>query len=275
MPSPASATRTRPPTTGTTVWWWLPAIEDVTQLVEAVRARVKPDPTSDSPRVVGRGTHPRQLIDGALAACGADRRFDPGRSTTSAMPGCCSTITSPASGSAVDIPPQLRSGWTSTTSGGHRRAHRRPYRRSRACHRRRDTRARRRRTAAAATIAQVLWYNVFATEDAQQRLAEPYTNIEGGACRAQRLVTATSPSPWRAPRLASTTPAAACPARTLHTTGTRTSLHEDLYRDKAEARTTRPAGAAALWVARLGHCTFTAPSCSTPSRRSRAPCASA
>ena len=33
--------------------------------------------------------------------------------------------------------------------------------------------------AKAATIAQVLWYNVFATEDAQQRLGgNPYTNIE-------------------------------------------------------------------------------------------------
>ncbi|HET7239779.1 MAG TPA: hypothetical protein VFI77_01400, partial [Gemmatimonadales bacterium] len=101
----------------------LPAIEDVTQLVQAVRDRVKPDPTQAFLVGFSEGglvaaltleRHP-DLIDGALAACGPIGDFtrqidyfgDARVLFDFYFPGVLP-------GTAVDIPPQLRSGWSST-----------------------------------------------------------------------------------------------------------------------------------------------------------------
>ena len=209
----------------------LPAIEDVTQLVEAVRARVKPDPTRTLLVGFSEGglvaaltleRHP-ELIDGALAACGpigdftrqidyfGDARvlFDyyfPG-----VLPGTAVGYPAPA---PLRLDQHLR-------ARGHRRAHRRPRRARPSSPPSRGFPCPTRSAAAAATIAQVLWYNVFATEDAQERLGgNPYTNVgppvlrllrRRGAQRRRGSLRARHPGP----RLARPVrrPAATCPDR--------------------------------------------------------------
>jgi len=256
----------------------LPAIEDVTQLVQAVRDRVKPDPTSTFLVGFSEGglvaaltleRHP-ELIEGALAACGpigdfarqidyfGDARvlfdyFFPG-----VLPG-----------TAIDIPPQLRSGWTSTYEPAVIDALT-------------NDPARATQLAAvagipvpdaaaekAATIAQVLWYNVFATADAQERLGgNPYTNVgrqysgssddvalNAGVSRYEPITLARG-----ALGQYDTNGDLPGPVVTLHTTGDPEVpfFHEALYHDKVEAKG-RLDRLEQRSLDRLGHCTFTAP----------------
>ena len=256
----------------------LPAIEDVTQLVEAVRARVKPDPTRTLLVGFSEGglvaaltleRHP-ELIDGALAACGPIGDFtrqidyfgDARVLFDHYFPGILP-------GSAVDIPPQLRSGWTSTYEPAVIAALTDD-----------PTAAAELATvagipvpdavaAAAATIAQVLWYNVFATEDAQQRLGgNPYTNVgrqyAGSSDDAALNAGVDRYEPVTLARASLGQYDASGdlpgPVVTLHTTGDPEVpfFHEALYRDKVEAKG-RLDRLEQRSVDRLGHCTFTAP----------------
>jgi len=162
------------------------AVEDVAELVAAVRRRVSPDPTRDF--VVGFSEgglvaalsierHP-ELVDGALAACGPIGDFarqvdyigDVRVLFDYYFPGVLP-------GSAVDIPDGLRTGWDAT------------YEPAVVAALTGDPAAAAELAAvagvavphdaagAATAIAEVLWYNVFATEDAEERLAgQPYDN---------------------------------------------------------------------------------------------------
>ena len=162
------------------------AVEDVAQLVAAVRRRVSPDPTRNF--VVGFSEgglvaalaierHP-ELVDGTLAACGPVGDFarevdyfgDVRVLFDYYFPGVLP-------GSAVDVPDELRTGWGAT------------YEPAVVAALIADPAATAELAAvagvavpdaaagAAAAIAEVLWYNVFATEDAQARLGgQPYDN---------------------------------------------------------------------------------------------------
>src|SRR4051794_12964304 len=156
----------------------LPAIDDVVQLVGAVRARVKPDPTRTLLVGFSEGglvaaltleRHP-ELIEGALEACGPIGDFtrqidyfgDARVLFDFYFPGVLP-------GTAVDIPAELQAGWTSTyepavvaalTNDPERAAELAAVAGIPEPHA---------VAAAATTIAQVLWYNVFATNEAQDR----------------------------------------------------------------------------------------------------------
>ncbi len=256
----------------------LPAIEDVTQLVGAVRDRVKPDPTQTFLVGFSEGglvaaltleRHP-ELIDGALAGCGpigdftrqidyfGDARvlfdyFFPG-----VLPG-----------TAVEIPPQLRSGWTSTYEPAVVAALTNDPARAAELAAVAGIPVPDAMVAAATTIAQVLWYNVFATEDAQERLGgNPYTNVgreysgssddvalNAGVARYEPITLARA-----ALGQYDATGDLPGPVVTLHTTGDPEVpfFHEALYHDKVEAAG-RLDRLEQRSIDRLGHCTFTAP----------------
>lgn len=162
------------------------AVEDVAELVAAVRRRVSPDPTRDF--VVGFSEgglvaalsierHP-ELVDGVLAACGPVGDF--GRQVDYIgdvrvlfdyyYPGILP-------GTAVDIPDGLRTGWDPT------------YQPAVVAALTADPAVAGELAAVAGVavpggavgtamaIAEVLWYNVFATENAEERLGgQPYDN---------------------------------------------------------------------------------------------------
>jgi pimeloyl-ACP methyl ester carboxylesterase len=256
----------------------LPAVDDVAELIEAVRARVRPDPArtllvgfSEGGLVAALAIerHP-ELVDGALAACGpigdftrqidyfADARvlFDyyfPG-----VLPG-----------TAVAIPEQLRSGWSGTYEPAVLAALA-------------DDPATAAELAAvagipvpgdaagaAAAIDEVLWYNVFATADAQERLGgQPYANVgrqyagssDDAALNAGVARFEADPQARAALGQYDTSGDLPGPVVTLHTTGDPVVpfFHEALYRAKVEAagRTDRLQQRS---VERNGHCAFTAP----------------
>jgi pimeloyl-ACP methyl ester carboxylesterase len=256
----------------------LPAVEDVAELIAAVRARVRPDPArtllvgfSEGGLVAALAIerHP-ELVDGALAACGpigdftrqidyfADARvlFDyyfPG-----VLPG-----------TAVAIPEQLRSGWSGTYEPAVLAALA-------------DDPATAAELAAvagipvpgdaagaAAAIDEVLWYNVFATADAQERLGgQPYANVgrqyagssDDAALNAGVARFEADPQARAALGQYDTSGDLPGPVVTLHTTGDPVVpfFHEALYRAKVEAagRTDRLQQRS---VERNGHCAFTAP----------------
>jgi pimeloyl-ACP methyl ester carboxylesterase len=256
----------------------LPAVDDVAELIEAVRARVRPDPErtllvgfSEGGLVAALALerHP-ELVDGALAACGpigdftrqidyfADARvlFDyyfPG-----VLPG-----------TAVAVPEQLRSGWSAT------------YEPAVLAALADDPAAAAELAAvagisipadaagAAAAIDEVLWYNVFATADAQERLGgQPYGNVgrqyagssDDAALNAGVARFEADPQARAALGEYDTSGDLPGPVVTLHTTGDPVVpfFHEALYQAKVEAagRTDRLQQRS---VERSGHCAFTAP----------------
>ncbi|HKU61258.1 MAG TPA: hypothetical protein VJQ44_08590 [Gemmatimonadales bacterium] len=256
----------------------LPAIEDVTQLVQGVRDRVKPDPTATLLVGFSEGglvaaltleRHP-ELIDGALAACGpigdfsrqidyfGDARvlfdyFFPG-----VLPG-----------TAVDIPPELRSGWTNGYEPAVVAALTNNPARAAELAAVAGIPVPGGAVAAAETIAQVLWYNVFATDDAQERLGgQPYANVDrqyaGSSDDAALNAGVTRYTADASARAAlgryDATGDLPGPVVTLHTTGDPEVpfFHEALYHDKVNAAG-RLDRLEQRSVDRLGHCTFTAP----------------
>ena len=117
-----------------------------------------------------------------------------------------------------------------------------------------------------ATVLGVLWYNIFATADAQQRLGgQPYENAgraysgsdDDAALNAGVARHAADPEARANVERFQTSGQLAVPVVTLHTTGDPIVpfLHESLYADKAAA-----AGASELLqqraVTRYGHCAF-------------------
>jgi pimeloyl-ACP methyl ester carboxylesterase len=256
----------------------LDAVDDIAQLVEAVRARVRPDPErtflvgfSEGGLVAALAIerHP-ELIDGSLAACGPigdfTRQidyFDDARVLFDYY------FPDLLPGTAVDIPSQVRSGWTGTYEPAVLAALT-------------DDPATAAELAAvagipvpddpagaAAAIDQVLWYNVFATDDAQQRLGgQPYSNIGrqySGSSDDAALNDGVER--YEANTLArasleqyETTGDLPGPVVTLHTTGDPEVpfFHEALYHAKVEAAG-RLDRLQQRSVERAGHCTFTAP----------------
>jgi pimeloyl-ACP methyl ester carboxylesterase len=255
----------------------LQAVDDIAQLVEAVRARVRPDPGrtllvgfSEGGLVAALAIerHP-ELIDGSLAACGPigdfTRQidyFDDARVLFDYY------FPDVLPGTAVEIPDQLRSGWTST------------YEPAVLAALTDDPDAAGELAAvggipvpddpggAAAAIDQVLWYNVFATDDAQERLGgQPYSNVgrqysgssddaalNAGVERYEAITLArASLGQYDA------TGDLPGPVVTLHTIGDPEVpfFHEALYRDKVEAAG-RLDRLQQRSVERAGHCTFTA-----------------
>lgn len=252
------------------------AVEDVAQLVAAVRRGVSPDPARNFLVGFSEGglvsalaieRHP-ELIDGALAACGPIGDFarqvdyfgDLRVLFDYYFPGLLP-------GTAVDIPDGLRSGWSAT------------YEPAVLAALSADPAAAAELAAvagvavpagaagAAAAIAEVLWYNVFATADAQARLGgQPYGN-------AGRQYTGSSDDAALNAGVARFTPDAARdalesfettgdlpgPVVTLHTSDDPVVpvFHEALYAEKVADM----GGSARLrqqTVDRFGHCAFTA-----------------
>jgi pimeloyl-ACP methyl ester carboxylesterase len=256
----------------------LDAVDDIAQLVEAVRARVRPDP--DRTLLVGFSEgglvaalaierHP-ELIDGSLAACGPigdfTRQIDYFGDARALFDYYFPDV---LPGNAVEIPEQLRSGWAGTYEPAVLSALTDDP----------DAAAELAAAAgipvpddpagAATAIDQVLWYNVFATDDAQERLGgNPYSNVG-------RQYTGSSDDAalnagverYEANTLArallgqyETTGDLPGPVVTLHTTGDPEVpfFHEALYRDKVEAAG-RLDRLQQRSVERGGHCNFTAP----------------
>jgi hypothetical protein len=116
------------------------------------------------------------------------------------------------------------------------------------------------------TVVGILWYNIFATEDAQQRLGgQPYENADrvysgsddDAALNAGVARHAADADARSNVEGLQTSGQLSVPLVTLHTTGDPVVpfLHESLYADKAAA-----AGASGLLgqraVTRYGHCAF-------------------
>jgi pimeloyl-ACP methyl ester carboxylesterase len=254
----------------------LPAIDDVVQLVEAVRARVKPDPTRTLLVGFSEGglvaaltleRHP-ELIDGALEACGPIGDFtrqidyfgDARVLFDYYFPGVLP-------GTAVDIPAQLQAGWTSTYEPAVIAALTNDPERAAELAAVAGIPVPDAVVAAATTIAQVLWYNVFATTDAQERLGgNPYTNVgreyagssndpalNAGVARYEPVTLARGSLGQY-----DTSGDLPGPVVTLHTTGDPEVpfFHEMLYREKVESKG-RLDRLEQRSVERLGHCTFT------------------
>jgi pimeloyl-ACP methyl ester carboxylesterase len=254
----------------------LPAIDDVVQLVGAVRARVKPDPTRTLLVGFSEGglvaaltleRHP-ELIDGALEACGPigdfTRQIDYFGDTRVLFdyyfPGVLP-------GTAVDIPAQLQAGWTSTYEPAVVAALTDDPERAAELAAVAGIPVPDAVAAAATTIAQVLWYNVFATNDAQGRLGgNPYTNVgreySGSSDDAALNAGVARYEPVTLARGSlgqyDTSGDLPGPVVTLHTTGDPEVpfFHEMLYREKVESKG-RLDRLEQRSVERLGHCTFT------------------
>jgi len=254
----------------------LPAIDDVVQLVGAVRARVKPDPTRTLLVGFSEGglvaaltleRHP-ELIDGALEACGPigdfTRQIDYFGDTRVLFdyyfPGVLP-------GTAVDIPAQLQAGWTSTYEPAVVAALTDDPERAAELAAVAGIPVPDAVAAAATTIAQVLWYNVFATNDAQERLGgNPYTNVgreySGSSDDAALNAGVARYEPVTLARGSlgqyDTSGDLPGPVVTLHTTGDPEVpfFHEMLYREKVESKG-RLDRLEQRSVERLGHCTFT------------------
>jgi len=254
----------------------LPAIDDVVQLVVAVRARVKPDPTRTLLVGFSEGglvaaltleRHP-ELIDGALEACGPigdfTRQIDYFGDTRVLFdyyfPGVLP-------GTAVDIPAQLQAGWTSTYEPAVVAALTDDPERAAELAAVAGIPVPDAVAAAASTIAQVLWYNVFATNDAQERLGgNPYTNVgreySGSSDDAALNAGVARYEPVTLARGSlgqyDTSGDLPGPVVTLHTTGDPEVpfFHEMLYREKVESKG-RLDRLEQRSVERLGHCTFT------------------
>jgi len=254
----------------------LPAIDDVVQLVGAVRARVKPDPTRTLLVGFSEGglvaaltleRHP-ELIDGALEACGPigdfTRQIDYFGDTRVLFdyyfPGVLP-------GTAVDIPAQLQAGWTSTYEPAVVAALTDDPERAAELAAVAGIPVPDAVAAAATTIAQVLWYNVFATNDAQRRLGgNPYTNVgreySGSSDDAALNAGVARYEPVTLARGSlgqyDTSGDLPGPVVTLHTTGDPEVpfFHEMLYREKVESKG-RLDRLEQRSVERLGHCTFT------------------
>ena len=256
----------------------LPAIEDVTQLVQAVRDRVKPDPSTtllvgfSEGGLVAALTLERYpgMIDGALAACGPVGDFtrqidyfgDARTLFDYYFPGVLP-------GTTVEIPPELRSGWASTYEPAVIAALANDPARAAELAAVAGIPVPDGAAAMATTIAQVLWYNVFATDDARERLGgQPYSNVGReytGSADDVALNAGVARYDAEAEARAAileydTSGDLPGPVITLHTTGDPEVpfFHEALYHDKVEAAgrldrlEQRP-------VDRLGHCSFTAP----------------
>jgi pimeloyl-ACP methyl ester carboxylesterase len=256
----------------------LPAVEDMTQLVEAVRDRVKPDPSAtllvgfSEGGLVAALTLERYpgLVDGALAACGPIGDFtrqidyfgDARTLFDYFFPGVLP-------GTAVEIPPELRDGWTSTYEPAVIAALTNDPARAAELAAVAGIPVPDAAAARAATIAQVLWYNVLATDDAQERLGgQPYSNVAReytGSVDDAALNAGVERYDAEAQARAAilefdTRGDLPGPVVTLHTTGDPEVpfFHEALYRDKVEA-TGRLDRLEQRSVDRLGHCAFTAP----------------
>jgi pimeloyl-ACP methyl ester carboxylesterase len=256
----------------------LPAVEDMTQLVEAVRDRVKPDPSAtllvgfSEGGLVAALTLERYpgLVDGALAACGPIGDFtrqidyfgDARTLFDYFFPGVLP-------GTAVEIPPELRDGWTSTYEPAVIAALTNDPARAAELAAVAGIPVPDAAAARAATIAQVLWYNVFASDDAQERLGgQPYSNVAReytGSADDAALNAGVERYDAEAQARAAilefdTRGDLPGPVVTLHTTGDPEVpfFHEALYRDKVEA-TGRLDRLEQRSVDRLGHCAFTAP----------------
>src|SRR6185436_9706624 len=208
--------------------------------------------------------HP-DMIDGALAACGPIGDFtrqidyfgDARVLFDYYFPGILP-------GTAVDIPPQLRSGWTNPYEPAVIEALTGDPARAAELAAVAGIPVPDAVAAAAATIAQVLWYNVFATEDAQQRLGgNPYTNVgrqyAGSSDDAALNAGVDRYEPVTLARASLGQYDAGGdlpgPVVTLHTTGDPEVpfFHEALYRDKVEAQG-RLDRLEQRSVDRLGHC---------------------
>jgi pimeloyl-ACP methyl ester carboxylesterase len=254
----------------------LPAIDDVVQLVEAVRSRVKPDPTRTLLAGFSEGglvaaltleRHP-ELVDGALEACGPIGDFtrqidyfgDARVLFDYYFPGVLP-------GTAVDIPAQLQAGWTSTYEPAVIAALTNDPGRAAELAAVAGIPVPDAVVAAATTIAQVLWYNVFATTDAQERLGgNPYTNVRreysGSSDDAALNAGVARYEPVTLARGSlgqyDTSGDLPGPVVTLHTTGDPEVpfFHETLYREKVESKG-RLDRLEQRSVERLGHCTFT------------------
>jgi pimeloyl-ACP methyl ester carboxylesterase len=256
----------------------LPAVDDVAELIGAVRARVRPDP--DRTLLVGFSEgglvaalslerHP-ELVDGALAACGPvgdfTRQIDYFEDARVLFdyyfPGVLP-------GTAVDVPDQLRSGWAGTYEPAVLSALTDDP----------ATAAELAKVAgipvpddpagAAAAIDAVLWYNVFATNDAVERLGgQPYSNVgreytgssDDVALNAGLTRYEADAGARAALREYDTSGELPGPVVTLHTTGDPVVpfFHEALYRNKVEAAG-RISRLQQQSVERDGHCTFTLP----------------
>jgi pimeloyl-ACP methyl ester carboxylesterase len=256
----------------------IPAVEDIAELIEAVRARVRPDP--DRTLLVGFSEgglvtalaierHP-DLIDGALAACGPigdfTRQIDYFEDARVLFdyyfPGVLP-------GTAVEIPAQLRSGWADTYEPAVLAALTGDP----------ATAAELAAVAgipvpddaagAAAAIDGVLWYNVFGTGDAQARLGgQPYSNIgrqytgssDDAALNAGVVRYEADASARAALSDYDASGDLPGPVVTLHTTGDPVVpfFHEALYHDKVEAAG-RSDQLQQRSVERDGHCAFTLP----------------
>jgi pimeloyl-ACP methyl ester carboxylesterase len=256
----------------------VPAVDDIAELIEAVRARVRPDPErtllvgfSEGGLVAALAIerYPA-LVDGALAACGPvgdfTRQIDYFEDARVLFdyyfPGVLP-------GTAVEVPDQLRSGWAGT------------YEPAVLSALTGDPAAAAELAAvagipvpddpagAAAAIDAVLWYNVFATGDAVERLGgQPYSNVgrqyagssDDAALNAGVARYEADAGARAALREYDTSGELPGPVVTLHTTGDPVVpfFHEAVYRNKVEAagRTDRLQQQS---VERDGHCTFTLP----------------
>lgn len=255
----------------------LPAVEDITQLIEAVRARVRPDPErtvlvgfSEGGLVAALAVERRpELLDGALAACGPVGDFtrqidylDDARVLFDYFfPGVLP-------GNAVQIPDQLRSGWAGTYEPAVLAALTDDPTKAAELAAVAGIAVPGDAAGAAAAIDRVLWYNVFGSDDVQERLGgQPYSNIGreyNGSSDDAALNAAVHR--FEADTLAraslgqyDATGELPLPVVTLHTTRDPEVpfFHEALYHDKVEAAG-RLDRLQQRSVERDGHCTFTA-----------------
>jgi pimeloyl-ACP methyl ester carboxylesterase len=252
------------------------AVEDLADLAEEIRRLYRPDPNRSYVVGVSEGglvaalaiERHADLFAGAVAACGpiGDFRrqidyFEDMRVVFDYFfPGVLP-------GSAVDIPDSLRAHWSdryapavSAALAADPSASRQLLAVTGAAIDAADP------GSIAQTVVGVLWYNVFATNDAQQRLGgQPYENagrmysgsdddaaLNAGVARhTADAVARSNVGPLE------TSGHLSVPLVTLHTTGDPIVpfLHEALYADKAAA-----AGASGLLeqrtVTRYGHCAF-------------------
>ena len=256
----------------------LPAVDDIAELIEAVRARVRPDPGrtllvgfSEGGLVTALAIerHP-ELIDGALAACGPigdfTRQIDYFEDARVLFdyyfPGVLP-------GDAVEIPAQLRSGWADTYEPAVLAALTGDPATARELATVAGIPVPDDAAGAAAAIAAVLWYNVFGTGDAQARLGgQPYSNVgrqytgssDDAALNAGVVRYGADASARAALGGYDVNGDLPGPVVTLHTTGDPVVpfFHEALYQAKVEAAG-RSDRLQQRSVERDGHCAFTLP----------------
>lgn len=252
------------------------AVEDVAGLTDEIRRLYRPDPTRTYLVGVSEGglvaalavEHHPELFSGAVAACGPigdfGRQIDYFGDFRVVFDYFFPDV---IPGDAVDIPDSVRAHWNDRYAsavvdalGLSPAATRQLLAVSGAPIDAGDPQS------VGATVLGVLWYNIFATADAQQRLGgQPYENAhrvysgsdDDAALNAGVARHAADPQARANLERFQTSGQLTVPLVTLHTTGDPIVpfLHEALYADKAAA-----AGASELLqqraVTRYGHCAF-------------------